>query len=152
MHVFDIKILDPRYGTEFELPEYHTEGAAALDLRACTSENVVLRPGEVRLIPSGIAIHIKDPGIAGIIVPRSGLGHKNGIVLGNLMGLIDSDYQGEIMISCWNRTDTPFEFGPGARIAQLFFVPIIRPVLNRVTEFQSSSVRHTGGFGHTGNA
>lgn len=143
----DIRILDPRLRES--LPHYATEGAAGLDLHACIEEPLVLRPGEARLIPSGIAIHLEDAGYAALILPRSGLGHKHGIVLGNLVGLIDSDYQGQIMISCWNRGTELFSLQPLDRIAQLVIVPVVQARLNIVDEFVAST-RGTGGFGSTG--
>jgi dUTP pyrophosphatase len=144
-----VKILDSRIGQSFPLPEYATHGAAGLDLRVCIHEPLTLAPNQVELLPSGIAIHINDPNIAAIILPRSGLGHKQGIVLGNLIGLIDSDYQGELKISCWNRSAQPFTIQPGDRIAQLMFVPVLQVQFEQVDEFISSQ-RSEGGFGHTG--
>ncbi len=144
-----LKILDPRLGTDFPLPHYATEGAAGLDLRACVPAPRVLRPGQVELIPSGLALHIADPGLAAVVLPRSGLGHKHGIVLGNLVGLIDSDYQGEVMISCWNRGQDDFTIEPGERIAQLVLVPVVRAQFEIVAEFPLSA-RGGQGFGHTG--
>lgn len=145
----ELKILDPRVGTEFPLPEYATTGSAGLDLRACLEEAVTLEPGKTELLPTGIAIHMQDPGMAAVILPRSGLGHKHGIVLGNLVGLIDSDYQGQLFVSCWNRGDTTFVVEPGERIAQLMFVPVIQAGFEIVDEFKSSE-RGEGGFGSTG--
>jgi dUTP pyrophosphatase len=136
-------------GNEIELPSYATEGSAGLDLRACLDEAITLAPGDTFLIPTGMAIHIDDPSLAAVILPRSGLGHKHGIVLGNLVGLIDSDYQGQLYVSCWNRGDTPFEINIGDRIAQLVFVPVAQVEFEQVTEF-SASERGAGGFGHTG--
>jgi dUTP pyrophosphatase len=144
-----VRILDPRIGTEFPLPEYATAGSAGVDLRACVTRKLLLEPGQTELIPTGIAIHIADPGLAAVILPRSGLGHKNGIVLGNLVGLIDSDYQGPLMVSCWNRGREPFTIEPGLRLAQLVFVPVLRASFEIVDEF-ASSARGAGGFGHTG--
>jgi dUTP pyrophosphatase len=144
-----LRILDPRLGREFPLPDYATEGSAGLDLRACVERPLWLRPGEVALVPTGMAIHIADPGLAAVILPRSGLGHKHGIVLGNLVGLIDSDYQGQLLVSCWNRGDEPFEIEPGARLAQMVFVPVVRAAFEVVSEFEASQ-RGGGGFGHTG--
>lgn len=144
-----LKILDPRLGKEFALPQYATDGSAGLDLRACLSEPLQLLPSETQLIPTGLAIYIGDPNIAATILPRSGLGHKHGIVLGNLIGLIDSDYQGEVMISCWNRGNDHFTIQPGERIAQLVFLPVIRTEFSIVTEFNSTR-RGDGGFGHSG--
>jgi dUTP pyrophosphatase len=149
MHSIDLKILDPRLGDQFPLPSYATPGSAGMDLRACLDEPLSLEPGQTQLIPSGIAIHISDPGLAATILPRSGLGHKHGIVLGNLVGLIDSDYQGQIFISCWNRGFKTFTIEPGERIAQLVVLPVIQARLNIVTEFDASE-RGEGGFGHTG--
>jgi dUTP pyrophosphatase len=146
-----IKILDPRLGTEFPLPDYATEGSAGLDLRACVDAPLTLAPGETRLVPTGFAMHMQDTGLAAVILPRSGLGHKHGIVLGNLVGLIDSDYQGQVFVSCWNRSASPFEIEPGARIAQLVFLPIVRARWERVADFEASE-RAGGGFGHTGHA
>jgi dUTP pyrophosphatase len=146
-----IKILDPRLGTEFPLPDYATPGSAGLDLRACVDEALEIQPGETRLIPSGFAMHMQDSDLAAVILPRSGLGHKHGIVLGNLVGLIDSDYQGQVFVSCWNRSETPFRVEPGDRIAQLVFLPVVRARWERVEEFEASD-RGGGGFGHTGQA
>lgn len=151
MKPVQIKILDPRLGTEFPLPDYATEGSAGLDLRACVDGQLTVAPGETRLIPTGFAMHMQDTGLAAVILPRSGLGHKHGIVLGNLVGLIDSDYQGQVFVSCWNRSDTAFEIEPGARIAQLVFLPVVRARWERVAEFETSD-RAGGGFGHTGHA
>jgi dUTP pyrophosphatase len=146
-----IKILDPRLGTDYPLPDYATEGSAGLDLRACVDDTLTLLPGETRLIPTGFAMHMQDSGLAAVILPRSGLGHKHGIVLGNLVGLIDSDYQGQVFVSCWNRSDSPFEVEPGARIAQLVFLPVVKARWERVEDFEASD-RAAGGFGHTGHA
>ena len=145
----DYKILDPRIGTEFPLPTYATTGSAGMDLRACLDEAITLFPNETALIPTGLAIHIGDPSLAAVILPRSGLGHKHGIVLGNLVGLIDSDYQGQLMISCWNRGKEIFTMQPGERIAQLVFVPVVQVALQPVEEFDQSH-RGEGGFGHSG--
>lgn len=145
----EYKVLDPRIGNEFPLPEYATAGSAGMDLRACLDEALTLQPGETQLIPTGIAIHIADPGLAAVILPRSGLGHKHGIVLGNLVGLIDSDYQGQLFISCWNRGTTAFVIEAGERIAQLVFVPVVHATLQQVKDFGRSQ-RGTGGFGHSG--
>ena len=145
-----LKILDDRIGTEhFPLPEYATAGSAGLDLRACLDEPLEIAPGEVKLIPTGLAIHISDPGYAATILPRSGLGHKHGVVLGNLVGLIDSDYQGPLMLSCWNRSETAYTIQPAERIAQLVIVPVSRVTFDVVDEFTSSD-RGEGGFGSTG--
>ncbi len=149
MHQIDLKILDERIGTEFPLPDYATEGSAGMDLRACLDGPLTLEPGQTELIPTGIAIHLADPGLAATILPRSGLGHKHGIVLGNLVGLIDSDYQGQIYVSCWNRGQDSFTIQPGERIAQLVVIPVMQVRFNRVDEF-SASERGEGGFGHTG--
>jgi dUTP pyrophosphatase len=144
-----LRVLDARLGTEFPLPAYATDGSAGVDLRACVDGNVLLGPGEVTLVPTGIAIHVADPGLAAVILPRSGLGHKNGIVLGNLVGLIDSDYQGQIMVSCWNRGGQPFTIEPGARLAQMVFVPVVQAEFEVVGDFTATR-RGAGGFGHTG--
>jgi len=150
MNEVDIKILDPRVGKDFPLPDYATHGSAGMDLRAILDEDRELLPGETLLIPTGIAIHIEDNNMAAVILPRSGLGHKHGIVLGNLVGLIDSDYQGQLFVSCWNRGNTTFIIKPGERIAQLVFVPVIQAKFNLVESFDQSQ-RGEGGFGHTGN-
>lgn len=144
-----LKILDPRIGSEYPLPDYATSGSAGMDLRACIDNAMSLEPGETKLIPTGIAIHIADPGLAATILPRSGLGHKHGIVLGNLVGLIDSDYQGQIFISCWNRGQTAFEINPGDRMAQLVFLPVVQAEFEIVDNFDDS-IRGEGGFGHSG--
>jgi len=149
MQKIQLKILDPRLGDTIELPDYATEGSAGLDLRACLEDNITISPGETVLIPTGLAIHIDDPSLAAVLLPRSGLGHKHGIVLGNLVGLIDSDYQGQVFVSCWNRSQTPFEIVIGERIAQMVFIPVAQVGFEQVDEF-SSSERGTGGFGHTG--
>lgn len=148
MHV-KIKILDARLGSEFPLPHYATAGSAGLDLRACLKEALTLAPGASTLIPSGIAMHIADPGYAAMLLPRSGLGHKHGIVLGNLVGLIDSDYQGEVLISCWNRGREAFTLRPGERVAQMIIVPVVQAQFEVVQEF-ATSARGAGGFGHSG--
>ena len=145
----ELKILNPRIGTDLPLPRRATSGSAGLDLRACIDQAIDLPPGATELIPTGIAIHLADPGLAALIVPRSGLGHRHGIVLGNLVGLIDSDYQGELLISCWNRGQKPFRIEPGERIAQLVVVPVL-PVEFEVVESFEQSRRGAGGFGHTG--
>jgi dUTP pyrophosphatase len=145
----EVKILDPRIGQQFPLPAYATPGSAGMDLRAMLAADITLAPGETQLIPTGIAIHVADPSLAAVILPRSGLGHKNGIVLGNLVGLIDSDYQGPLMVSCWNRSDTPFTLTVGERLAQLVFVPVIQAQFTLVDEFERSD-RGEGGFGHSG--
>ena len=144
-----LKILDPRLGKEIPLPEHATGGSAGMDLRACVEDNTTVHPGETLLIPTGFSMHISDPGIAAVILPRSGLGHKHGLVLGNLVGLIDSDYQGQVYVSCWNRSDTAFEIEPGMRIAQLVFVPVVMADFEVVESFETSQ-RGSGGFGHTG--
>ena len=149
MHPIQLKILDPRLGQEIPLPEYATEGSAGLDLRACLEQSITVAPGETHLIPTGMAIHIDSPELAAMILPRSGLGHKHGIVLGNLVGLIDSDYQGQLFVSCWNRGDAPFTIEIGERIAQMVIVPVVQAKFDIVNEFQSSQ-RGAGGFGHTG--
>ncbi len=146
-----MRILDARLGGEFPLPVYATEGSAGLDLRACVAAPRVLAAGSAELIPTGLAIHVQDPGLAALILPRSGLGHKHGIVLGNLVGLIDSDYQGQLMVSCWNRSAQPFTVSPGERIAQLVVVPVVQVQLQIVEDF-SASARGEGGFGHSGRA
>jgi dUTP pyrophosphatase len=145
----DYKILDKRIGDTIPLPHYATEGSAGMDLRACIDEPLTIKPGETHLIPTGLAIHIADPGLAATILPRSGLGHKHGIVLGNLVGLIDSDYQGQLFISCWNRGDTEFTIETGDRIAQLVIIPVVQVALNQVSSFDESD-RGAGGFGHSG--
>lgn len=149
MKKIDVKILDSRIGETFPLPAYATEGSAGLDLRACIDQAITLSPGETTLLPTGIAIHIADPTLAAVILPRSGLGHKHGIVLGNLVGLIDSDYQGQLMVSVWNRGQTSFVIEPGERVAQMVFVPVVQAEFNIVEEFDSSE-RGAGGFGHSG--
>jgi dUTP pyrophosphatase len=147
MKTLDIRILDERI--RGQLPAYATNGAAGLDLRACVPEALMLNPGDTQLIPSGIAIHLADPGLAAVIIPRSGLGHKHGIVMGNLVGLIDSDYQGQVFVSCWNRGREPFVINPLERIAQLVVVPVVQVRLNVVESFEASA-RGAGGFGSTG--
>ena len=144
-----LKIVNDKIGTDIPLPSYATEGSAGLDLRACLAEAITLKPGDTKLIPTGLSIYIQDPGLAATILPRSGLGHKHGIVLGNLVGLIDSDYQGELMVSCWNRGQTEFTIEAGERIAQLVLLPVVQAEFDIVTEFESSD-RGTGGFGSTG--
>jgi dUTP pyrophosphatase len=144
-----VRILDARLGAEFPLPQYATSGSAGLDLRACIDAPVKLEPGQAELIATGLAIHLSDPGLAAMILPRSGLGHKHGVVLGNLVGLIDSDYQGALMVSCWNRSAVRYEIQPGERIAQLVVVPVVQVALEIVSEF-SASTRGSGGFGHSG--
>lgn len=149
MNEIELKILDKRIGEEFPLPEYATTGSAGMDLRACLDETLLLKPGQTELIPTGLAIHIGDESLAAVILPRSGLGHKHGIVLGNLVGLIDSDYQGQLFVSCWNRGQNEFQVEPGERIAQLMFVPVIQAKFKLVDNFDESERGH-GGFGHTG--
>lgn len=144
-----LKILDPRIGTTWPLPTYATSGSAGIDLRACLDEAVVLQPNQTILVKTGMAVYIADPRYAGLILPRSGLGHKHGIVLGNLVGLIDSDYQGELMVSVWNRSQQPFTLEPGERMAQYVLVPVQHAAFELVDEFDHSA-RGTGGFGHTG--
>ncbi len=150
MKKIQLKILDKRIGNEIPLPEHATQGSAGMDLRACIDETLVLKPGETELIPTGIAIHIGDPGLAATILPRSGLGHKHGIVLGNLVGLIDSDYQGQLFVSCWNRGKKEFTIEIGDRIAQLVFLPVVQVDFEEVNEFDDSE-RGAGGFGHSGH-
>ncbi len=149
MRRIQAQILDSRLGTEFPVPEYATKGSAGLDLRAMLNEDLQLEPGQTVLIPTGLAIYIEDPSLAAMILPRSGLGHKHGIVLGNLVGLIDSDYQGQLQISCWNRGSSSFTITPGDRIAQLVLVPVIQAQLDITDNFMESE-RAAGGFGHTG--
>lgn len=144
-----VRVLDARLGREFPLPQYATAGSAGLDLRACLDAPLALGPGAAELIPTGLAIHLEDPGLAAVILPRSGLGHRHGIVLGNLVGLIDSDYQGQLLVSCWNRGRERYEVQPGERIAQLIVVPVVQVQLDIVQEF-SASERGAGGFGHSG--
>lgn len=149
MQSIQLKILDARIGGKYPLPDYATDGSAGMDLRACLDQTLTLQPGQTELLPTGIAIHICDPGLAAVLLPRSGLGHKHGIVLGNLVGLIDSDYQGQLYVSCWNRGSEPFSVEPGERIAQMIFVPVVRAGFEVVEDFVDS-VRGAGGFGHTG--
>ncbi len=149
MKNIQIKLIDPRLGRDFPLPEYATSGSAGVDVCACLDEPLQLEPGACTLIPSGFALHIDDTGLAAVLLPRSGLGHKHGIVLGNLTGLIDSDYQGQVFVSCWNRGDQSFELKPGDRLAQMVFVPVVQVKFEVVEEFAQSQ-RGTGGFGHTG--
>ncbi|MGB5539814.1 MAG: dUTP diphosphatase [Gammaproteobacteria bacterium] len=149
MQKIQLKILDKRLGSEFPLPHYATAGSAGMDMRACVEAPLEIAPGETHLIPTGLAIHVEDPGLAAILLPRSGLGHKHGIVLGNLVGLIDSDYQGQVFVSCWNRGSEPFTVVPGERIAQLVIVPVVHADFEVVEEFVASD-RGDGGFGHTG--
>jgi dUTP pyrophosphatase len=145
-----VRILDARLGREFPLPAYATEGSAGLDLRACLEAPLELAPGRAELIPTGLAIHLEDAQLAAVILPRSGLGHRHGIVLGNLVGLIDSDYQGQLMVSCWNRGAEPYTMAPGERIAQLLVVPVVQVELEVVADF-AVSARGAGGFGHSGS-
>jgi len=149
MHKIQLKILDPRLGYEIPMPNYATDGSAGIDLRACLDADITLLPGETVLIPTGVAIHINDHQLAAVLLPRSGLGHKHGIVLGNLVGLIDSDYQGQVFVSCWNRGQTAFTVKIAERIAQMVFVPVVQAEFDVVTEFNQSE-RGEGGFGHTG--
>ena len=149
MKRIQIKLIDSRLGSEFPLPSYTTVGSAGMDLSACLNDSITLSPGETALIPSGFAMHILDPGMAAVILPRSGLGHKKGIVLGNLVGLIDSDYQGLVYISCWNRSTNEIVIAPGDRIAQLVFVPVVQAEFDIVEDFEETN-RGAGGFGHTG--
>ncbi|MBN2607180.1 MAG: dUTP diphosphatase [Thiotrichales bacterium] len=146
----EYKILDKRLGNEIEMPHYGTKGSAGLDLRACIDAPLTIEPGQTVLIPTGMAIHLDDAGLAAMILPRSGLGHKHGIVLGNLVGLIDSDYQGELKVSCWNRGDTSYTVAVGERIAQMVIVPVLQPVFTEVQEFGEATERGMDGFGHTG--
>jgi len=149
MQKIQLKILDPRLGNEFPLPHYATDGSAGMDMRACLDEPLQLAPGNTRLIPTGLAIHVADTGLAAVLLPRSGLGHKHGVVLGNLVGLIDSDYQGQVFVSCWNRGEKTFLVEPGERIAQMVIVPVVRAEFEIVEDFDASE-RGAGGFGHTG--
>jgi dUTP pyrophosphatase len=145
-----LKILDPRVGADIPLPEHATEGSAGVDLRACLDAPLEIAPGQTELIPTGMAVYIEDPGLAAMILPRSGLGHKQGIVLGNLVGLIDSDYQGQLFVSCWNRSTESFTLEPGLRLAQMVIVPVVQADFEVVEEFDDSE-RGAGGFGHTGS-
>ena len=151
MRSIQVKIIDERLGNEWPMPDYATEGSAGMDLRACVDAPMSLAPGEVALIPSGMAIYLEDPSLAAVLLPRSGLGHKQGLVLGNLVGLIDSDYQGEVKISCWNRGDQVITIEPGQRVAQLVVVPVVQVALEQVEEFKPTE-RGAGGIGHTGTA
>ena len=144
-----VRVLDARIGKEFPLPHYATPGSAGLDLRACLDSALILAPGQTQLIPTGLAVYVADPGLAAVLLPRSGLGHKHGIVLGNLVGLIDSDYQGQVMVSCWNRGQTPFTIEPGERIAQMVVVPVVQVDFEVVEEFAATD-RGAGGFGSSG--
>ena len=149
MQSIELKILDPRVGDAIPLPHYATEGSAGLDMRACIDEPLEVAPGETVLVPTGLAIHIADPALAAVLLPRSGLGHKHGLVLGNLTGLIDSDYQGQVFISCWNRSSKAYQVQPAERIAQMVFVPVAQVTFAVVDEFDDSD-RGAGGFGHSG--
>ena len=151
MRSIELKILDPRVGDSIPLPHYATDGSAGLDMRACIDAAISVAPGATTLIPTGLAIHIADSSLAAVLLPRSGLGHKHGLVLGNLTGLIDSDYQGQVFISCWNRSSTSYEIQPGERIAQMVFVPVEQVAFSVVEEFNDSE-RGSGGFGHSGTA
>jgi len=149
MDKLQVKVLDPRIGSDIPLPHYATTGSAGLDLRACIDREILLKPGQTELIPTGLAIYLENPGYAAMLLPRSGLGHKHGVVLGNLVGLIDSDYQGQLMVSCWNRGKSDYTIRVGERIAQMVIVPVVQTEFELVEEFQSTS-RGAGGFGHTG--
>ena len=151
MHIVNVKILDARIGKEFPLPQHATPGSAGMDLRACLKEPLTLVPGDTALIPSGIAIHLDDPAYAAVLLPRSGLVHTHGIVLGNLVGLIDSDYQGEVLVSCWNRGKESFTVQPGERIAQMVILPVVQARFEVVSDFEGSK-RGAGGFGHSGKS
>lgn len=151
MRSIELKILDPRVGDSIPLPHYATDGSAGLDMRACIDAAISVAPGETVLVPTGIAIHVADPKLAAVLLPRSGLGHKHGLVLGNLTGLIDSDYQGQVFISCWNRGASSYDVQPGERIAQMVFVPVEQVEFRVVEEFDASD-RGAGGFGHSGTA
>ena len=151
MRSIQLKILDPRVGDTIALPHYATDGSAGLDMRACVDAPITVEPGQTELIPTGLALHIEDPGLAAVLLPRSGLGHKHGLVLGNLTGLIDSDYQGQIFISCWNRGGSAYTIDPGERIAQMVFLPVEQVAFDVVDEFTTSD-RGDGGFGHSGTA
>ncbi len=144
-----LKILDKRIGTEFPLPHHATPGSAGMDLRACIDEEMLIQPGETKLIPTGVSVYVEDPGLAAVLLPRSGLGHKHGIVLGNLVGLIDSDYQGPLMVSCWNRSSEPFSLKIGERLAQMVIIPVVQAAFEVVEEFEETH-RGEGGFGHSG--
>lgn len=151
MQAIQLKILDPRVGSELALPEYATDGSAGLDLRACIDKPLEVKPGETHLVPTGFAMHINDPGLAAVLLPRSGLGHKHGLVLGNLTGLIDSDYQGQVFVSCWNRGGKTYTIEPGERICQMVFVPVVQARFEVVEEFNQTD-RGDGGFGHSGTS
>lgn len=149
MKKIQLKLIDNRLGREFPLPEYATSGSAGLDICACIEKALILKPGDTTLVPAGFAMHIDDPGLAAVVIPRSGLGHKHGLVLGNLVGLIDSDYQGQVFVSCWNRGKDSFTINPGDRIAQMVIVPVVQSSFEVVNDFDEST-RGQGGFGHTG--
>jgi len=149
LRTIQLKCIDKRLGNEFPMPGYATPGSAGMDISACIDEPLEIKPGETSLIPTGFAIHVEDTGLAAVLLPRSGLGHKKGIVLGNLVGLIDSDYQGQVYVSCWNRGHEPFTMNPGDRIAQMVFMPVVQVAFDVVDEFDESH-RGEGGFGHTG--
>lgn len=149
MHRLKVRILDPRVGDSLPLPTHATPGSAGMDLRACIDQPLTLAPGQAELVPTGIAIHLEDPGLAAVLLPRSGLGHKHGVVLGNLVGLIDSDYQGQLMVSAWNRGSAPYAIQPGERIAQMVLVPVVQAELEVVSDFAASE-RGEGGFGSSG--
>ena len=151
MRSIELKILDPRVGDSIPLPQYTTDGSAGLDMRACIDEPINVAPGETVLVPTGLAIHVADPSLAAVLLPRSGLGHKHGLVLGNLVGLIDSDYQGQVFISCWNRGSKDYVVQPSERIAQMVFVPVEQVEFSVVEEFAATD-RGAGGFGHSGTA
>lgn len=151
MNIINYRVLDPRIGDTIALPEYASKGSAGLDLRACIDTSLTVEPGQTELIPTGLCVHIADPGYAGMILPRSGLGHKHGIVLGNLVGLIDSDYQGQLFVSCWNRSNMAFEIEVGTRIAQMVIVPVLQVTFNLVESFDDQSARGDAGFGSTGS-
>ncbi len=151
MRSIELKILDPRVGNSIPLPHYATDGSAGLDMRACIDAPITVTPGETELVPTGVAIHVSDPSLAAVLLPRSGLGHRHGIVLGNLTGLIDSDYQGQVYISCWNRGSNSYDVQPGERIAQMVFVAVEQVEFRIVEEFDESD-RGAGGFGHSGTA
>ena len=151
MRSIELKVLDPRVGDDIALPHYATDGSAGLDMRACIDEPLTVQPGETHLVPTGLAIHIGDPSLAAVLLPRSGLGHKHGLVLGNLTGLIDSDYQGQVFISIWNRGSSAYEIQPAERIAQMVFVPVAQVEFQVVEEFDDSA-RGADGFGHSGKA
>ena len=151
MRLIELKVLDPRVGDSIPLPHYATDGSAGLDMRACIDEPLTVNPGDTVLVPTGLAIHIDDASLAAVLLPRSGLGHKHGLVLGNLTGLIDSDYQGQVFISCWNRGANSYEIQPAERIAQMVFVPVEQVKFSIVEEFDDSK-RGSGGFGHSGTA